>query len=324
MNQSVTSDEELNALLERTMRTVSVAAPDMEFSTTAGNQRWMATAAAATVLVVGVGAVGVALNARRDASSPAAASVAGPEESPLVRLDDVYLSTSMVKPGALALQLADSQRLTFGVVGQPYFDGYAQAVTIQIGAASNSRFLPADADVTAGAEPELGGNDTVVFWTGLPASVARVEFHPATGATTWQTPVAGIAAFPVASHAPDDTLIGYDAAGHEVQRISWSAAKLIGTSSTGGDPAVSSDYSSVSEPSAVPDVDVTMLAGLTQLQEDAYRAYGNDTMRSCLAAQGDSAWTACIQSTDAAVKQYLNDLQASRAADNATAATTSP
>ena len=70
MNHSVTSDEELIALLERTMHEVSECAPDMEFSTTAGNQRWMATAAAATVLVVGVGAAGLALNARDDASSP--------------------------------------------------------------------------------------------------------------------------------------------------------------------------------------------------------------------------------------------------------------
>lgn len=70
MNHSVKSDEELIALLERTMRDVSACAPDMEFSTTAGNQRWMATAAAATVLVVGVGAAGLALNARHDASSP--------------------------------------------------------------------------------------------------------------------------------------------------------------------------------------------------------------------------------------------------------------
>ncbi len=324
MNHSVTSDEELNALLERTMREVSERAPDMEFSTTTGNQRWIATAAAATVLVVGVGAAGVALNARRDASNPPAARVAEPSESPLARLDDVFLLTSIVKPGAVALQLADGQRLTFGVVGQPYFDGYAQAVTIQIGAASNGRFLPAGADVAAGAEPELGGNDTVVFWAGLPASVARVEFHPAAGGISWQTPVSGIAAFPVASHSPDDTLIGYDSSGNEVQRISWSAAKVIGSSTTGGDPTVRSDYSSVTEPSAVPDVDVAMLAGLTQLQEDEYRAFGNDTMRSCLAAQGDAAWTACIESTDSAVKQYLEDLQASLTADSATTATTSP
>jgi LysM repeat protein len=70
MNHSVTSDEELIALLERTMREVSECAPDMEFSTTGGNQRWMASAAAATVLVVGVGAAGLALNARHDAPSP--------------------------------------------------------------------------------------------------------------------------------------------------------------------------------------------------------------------------------------------------------------
>lgn len=324
MNSSVTSDEELNALLERTMRAVSESAPDMEFSTTTGNQRWIATAAAATVLVVGVGAAGVVLNARRDASSPPTASVAEPSESPLVRVDDVSLSTSIVKPGAVALQLADGQRLTFGVVGQPYFDGYAQAVTVKIGAASNGRFLPASADVVAGAEPELGGNDTVVFWTGLPASVARVEFQPAAGATTWQTPLDGVAAFPVASHAPDDTLIAYDAAGNEVQRISWSAAKVIGSSTTGGESKVSYDYSSITEPSAVPEVDMAMLAGLTQFQEDEYRAFGNDTMRSCLAAKGDSAWTACIESTDAAVKQYLKDLQASRTAGDATAETTSP
>ncbi len=323
MNHSVTSDEELNALLERTMRRVSVSAPDMEFSKTAGNHRWIATAAAATVLAVGVGAAGVALNARRDASSPPAASVAGPSESSLVRVDDVTPFASIVKPGAIALQLADGQRLTFAVVGQPYFDGYAQAVTIQIGAASNGRFLPADADVTAGAEPELGGNDTVVFWAGLPASVARVELHPAAGATTWQTPVDGIAAFPVASHSPNDTLIGYDAAGNEVQRISWSAAKLMGSTFTSGEP-VRSDYSSITPEPVVPDVDWAMLAGLTQLQEDAYRAFGNDTMRACLAAQGDAAWTACIESTDSAVKQYLKDLQASLTAGAASAVTTSP
>ena len=265
-----------------------------------------------------------AVQVSRPTDPSPAASVAGPLESPLVRVDEVHLLTSIVKPGSIALQLADGQRLTFGVVGQPYFDGYAQAVTIQIGAASNGRFLPAGANATAGAEPELGGNDTVVFWTGLPTSVSRVEFHPAAGATTWQIPVDGIAAFPVASHARDDTLIGYDAAGNEVQRISWSAAKLIGSTSTGDDPAVKSDYSSVADQSAVPDVDVAMLAGLTQIQEDEYRAFGNDTMRSCLAAQGDSAWTACIESTDSAVKQYLKDLQASLTADNATATTTSP
>jgi hypothetical protein len=278
--------------------------------------------------LVGLAFTGVAtslyaLQVFRPSDPSSTVSVAGPVESPLVRLDKAFLS-SIVKPGAIALQLPDGQRLAFGVVGQPYFDGYAQSVVVQIGAATNGRFVPASADVNAGAQTEFGGNDTVVFWTGLPASVSRVEFHPAYGGTTWQTPIAGIAAFPVASHSPDDTLIGYNAAGNEIQRISWSAAKLSGSTTIGDDQTIMSDYSSVTEPATVPDVNIAMLAGLTQLQEDEYRAFGNDTMRSCLAVQGDSAWTACIESTDSAVKQYLKDLQASLAADNATAPRTSP
>lgn len=274
--------------------------------------------------LVGVAAGLYAVQVSRPADPSPPASVAGPLESPLVRLDEANLLTSIVKPGAIALQLADGQELTFGVAAQPAFDGYAQVVTVKIGAASNGRQLPADADVTAGAEPELGGNDTVVFWAGLPASIVRVEFHPAAGGISWQTPVSGIAAFPVASHSPDDALIAYDASGNVVQRISWSAAKVIGSSTTAGESTVSYDYSSITKPPAVPDVDMAMLAGLTQLQEDAYRAFGDDTMRSCLAAQGDSAWTACIGSTDAAVKQYLKDLQASLTTDNTTGLTTSP
>ncbi len=70
MNRSVKSDEELLALLERTMQTVAHRAPDMDFSTTAGSPRWMASAAASTVLVVGVGAAGLALSSRHDAHSP--------------------------------------------------------------------------------------------------------------------------------------------------------------------------------------------------------------------------------------------------------------
>ena len=164
--------------------------------------------------LVGVAAGLYAVQVTRPADPSPAASVPGPVESPLVRVDEVNLFSSVVKPGAIALQLADGQRLAFGVIGQPYFDGYAQAVTVQIGAASNGRFVPADADVAAGVTPELGGNDTLVFWAGLPAPVARVEFRSAAGGITWQTPVNGVAAFPVASHSLDDTLIGYDAAGN--------------------------------------------------------------------------------------------------------------
>jgi hypothetical protein len=70
MNHSVKTDEELLALLEHTMHKVSDAAPDMELTASAGNPRWMASAAAATVIAVGVGAAGLALHARHDNSGP--------------------------------------------------------------------------------------------------------------------------------------------------------------------------------------------------------------------------------------------------------------
>jgi hypothetical protein len=310
MNASLISDEELHALLERTMHRVSESAPNMEFSTKSASRRWMSTAAAATLLVVGVGAAGFALRTRHDPLSAPTASITGPVESPLVRLDDSSRSTSIVKPGAVVLQLADGQRVTF--------DGYGQVVGVKIGSEMNGRFMPASVDVIAGAQPELGGNNTVVYWTGLPTFVSRVEFQPAVGTSLWQTPVGGVAAFPVTSHAADDTLVAFDATGDEVQRISWSAARQTGSATTGDDPSVSYFYSSITDPAVAPEADMTLLAGLTQLQEDEYRAFGNATMRSCLAEQGDSAWQECIQSTDTLVRQYLRDLQASLASDATT------
>jgi hypothetical protein len=68
MNHPVKSDEELHSLLERTMRTVANRAPDMAFSTAPANPRWMASVAAATVLVAGAGAAGIALSSRHSAS----------------------------------------------------------------------------------------------------------------------------------------------------------------------------------------------------------------------------------------------------------------
>lgn len=101
MNNSVKTDDDLIALLKRTMHNVAVSAPDMEFSTTAGNQRWMATAAAATVLVVGVGAAGLALTGGRDASrrlSPGAQTTASGdtvEPVPSTTLSSVIAVTTL-------------------------------------------------------------------------------------------------------------------------------------------------------------------------------------------------------------------------------------
>jgi hypothetical protein len=93
MNHSVDSDEALVALLQRTMHEVSMSAPDMELSTTAGNQRWMVSAAAATVIVVGVGAAGLAVTSRSgssdriSSSSPSTVPFASTTTDPLSDLN---------------------------------------------------------------------------------------------------------------------------------------------------------------------------------------------------------------------------------------------
>ncbi|MCW2750142.1 MAG: hypothetical protein JWR83_1252 [Aeromicrobium sp.] len=266
------------------------------------------TTAALALVAAAAGLYGLQASRSADPVPTATASVVA--ETPLVQLDDVFMFTSVVKPGAIALQLADGQRLTIGVVGEPYYDGYNQALTVQIGATSNGWFQPLGAEVSAATESMLGGNDGVVYWTALPSSVTRVELHLASGATTWQTPVAGVAAFPVAAHSPDDTLIAYDASGNEVQRIAWSATHLVGSTTTGNDPTVHSDYSTEHEAADVPQIDVSALANLTQDQEDGYRAFGDDTMRACLNTNGEAAWTSCIASTDVAVKGYLAAINA--------------
>ncbi|MEI8240588.1 MAG: hypothetical protein WCI22_14330 [Actinomycetota bacterium] len=66
MNNTMKSEEDVLAILERTMRAVADHAPDMEFSTRSNSSRWMASAAAAALVVAGVGAAGIALSSRND------------------------------------------------------------------------------------------------------------------------------------------------------------------------------------------------------------------------------------------------------------------
>ncbi|MEO6492491.1 MAG: hypothetical protein ABIP99_06620, partial [Ilumatobacteraceae bacterium] len=70
MNQSIESDDELIALLERTMREVARLAPDMRVAEVRHNNRWIATAAAAAVVVVAGAAAGALVVSSRHDSSP--------------------------------------------------------------------------------------------------------------------------------------------------------------------------------------------------------------------------------------------------------------
>jgi hypothetical protein len=65
MNHTVQSDDELIAVLERTMREVARLAPDMRVDEP-NDRRWLATAAAAAVVVAGAAGVGIAISHRED------------------------------------------------------------------------------------------------------------------------------------------------------------------------------------------------------------------------------------------------------------------
>ena len=114
---------------------------------------------------------------------------------------------------------------------------------------------------------------------------------------------------PTTAHAPNDTLIAYDDAGNEVARATWSSTHLV-SSNEGDDQVLHDNYSSLAEPAVgvYGPIDVTKIADLDRAATEAYTAYANATMFACLSTQGDAAWTECIQSTDAAVKVYLDGL----------------
>ena len=57
----------------------------------------------------------------------------------------------------------------------------------------------------------------------------------------------------------------------------------------------------------LPQPDSVVGTGVRDLgaDEEAYRAFADGEMRSCLARDGDAGWNACLASTDAAVKAFL-------------------
>jgi hypothetical protein len=252
-------------------------------------------------VVVGLGA---AVMAMRD---PQSTGPAGPTETPLTRLPDATIRSGQpTKPGAVALELADGQRITFAIIGNAFYDGYAQETWVQYDTYSTGFAYADDVDLPLVPRSELGGTESLIFWTGLPASATRVEYLPVTGESLWQTPVDGFAAFPAAAHAPDDTLVAYDVAGSEVARTTWSTTHLL-SSNQGDDGILHDNYTSLAELTVdvYGPIDVTKIADLDRAATEAYTGFADATMLSCLSTNGDAAWTECIQSTDAAVKEYL-------------------
>lgn len=76
MNQTLKSDEELIALLEHTMRRVAQAAPTMRFDDAHHDNRWMATAAAAVLVVAGATRAAIVVSSRHDSAPVDTSAVA--------------------------------------------------------------------------------------------------------------------------------------------------------------------------------------------------------------------------------------------------------
>ncbi len=275
-----------------------------EIDARAAQRRRRRTAARGAVAVGVVVGLGAAVMAMRD---PQSTGPAAPTEAPLTQVANATIRNGQpTKPGAVALELADGQRITFAIIGNAFYDGYAQETWVQYDTYSTG-FAYADAvDLPLVPRSELGGTESLTFWTGLPASAARVEYLPVTGESLWQTPVDGFAAFPAASHAPDDTLVAYDVAGNEVARTTWSTTHLL-SSNQGDDGILHDNYTSLTELTAdvYGPIDVTKIADLDRAATEAYTGFADATMLSCLSTNGAASWTECIQSTDAAVKAYL-------------------
>jgi hypothetical protein len=261
----------------------------------------------------------VAVNARDGSYEADAANPdAGPTrtEVPLTRLAGASVMTAGVAHGdAVGYELSDGSELVFSVRASSFFDAYYQSICRSM--SGETSCWPVDAAVELAPVPwtdlELAGNNDMVVWIGLPPSVDTVELRQGDD-VRWQQVADGVAAFPVEAHDPTDEVVAFDATGVEVLRASWSTVTLTGESTrTAADGSLTapmytwSSTFGTERPTWAPEVDATTLEGMTQAEEDAYRAFADETMRQCLVDEGDAAWNACLVSTDAAVKTYLAD-----------------
>jgi len=108
MNHPVKTDEDLVALLERTMQHVAATAPNTELEPPVASRRWIGSVAAAAVLVVGLAAAGLALSSRHDAESPLspAADASAPVAAGPTGLGGLLLPPSVTTTGTEAMKVA--------------------------------------------------------------------------------------------------------------------------------------------------------------------------------------------------------------------------
>jgi hypothetical protein len=209
----------------------------------------------------------------------------------------------VAKPGtSVRVQLADGQVVAFGDVAMTNGAGYGEGSCVSVSVRSPGSVC-SPGDWTA-SEHDLGGTSTLVYWAHLPAAATRVEYR-SDGRVRWQRPVRGVAAFTASAPSPNDTFVAYDGSGRELDRVSWSGTSMATGIITDAD-GTETVYLYLPKRSGQTD---GVLPTMDDRQQAAFYVYADDTMRACLAAGGDAAWTSCLQSTDAAAKAYAQTVR---------------
>jgi hypothetical protein len=308
-------DTDLQDSLHR--RLVRVAERSPEFSLqvsdiTSTARRFESRRRAANIAVMAAMAVGMGFGASslREVTSEEARGAAG-AESPIVLAEQAsQISKFVQRSDAITLILSDGQQMTFAIQGAPFYDGYRQHTCIHLDGptslqdATVCRTQSSDRELPLLPEPELGGFNTVRYWTDLPPTASKVEFLAPDGSMVWQRPIAGIAAVPINASSVYETFVAYDVNGAEVARTTWSSTHLVSSSGIDVDHQVS-HFSSLAEPTDYGTINVEAVADLTYEQAIAGESFANDTMVQCSAGR-EGAWLTCIQSTDDSVRAYYS------------------
>jgi hypothetical protein len=145
---------------------------------------------------------------------------------------------------------------------------------------------PAETDELAAALAKLSGRRRAVVVLRR-RSGPRCRSHPYRGDDVlWQYVVDGVAAFPLSDRRPTDEYVALDASGQEVLRTTWSTVSLQGegtpVTQEGRQPGVIQTWSSTfvtAQPDYIPDVDATVLEGMTQARAPGTPASCRPTQR---------------------------------------------
>jgi hypothetical protein len=256
----------------------------------------------ATLVVAAIGGLALVQRASDDAVPADGPTVI---DAPVTAFEPTTVMGGVIAPGAVGIELADTRRITFALVGMVFYDGYRDAYKIELGGHGVGMFVENSASFDRSEVfEEVGALGDVVYWSGFSPDAVTVEYRATDGVTLRSQAVAGHAAFVVALRAPGDELVALDASGAVVSSARWSETVLISSSGT-DDTDQMNWYSSRPQPTDYGPIDVEAIADLDGEENQEMERTGNQAMRACL--DGGTAWTACIQEADAAVKAFLAD-----------------